>query len=374
MECPSKEQILQGPPSCSVCFEAVNDANERSIAKLICGHQFHLDCIGSAFNAKGSMECPNCRRTEHGQWLYANGSHQRENSTIEDMLFEEEQDLFPGVPEFLFPHEYLVGHIQWPSYLGAYAQLSVSVGDADNHRPAYPELVVNVLVGENFESSELFHPCPSLPPQGPALVAHVAGPEENVRVHESGVRSQQGARHQRQYPPSREQWGFQPPAAVGVAGGVGPTEGSRWPHIQSHSIGHVSSPQARYRGRRRRPMNAAQSVDNQPGSQFWDYAGQSVLRSPNREPEPRNNAAFPQRRQEGPPPFQQYPTEREGQRWAPPPLSGLYGSHGILGSELPTQVQYRAPAPQNHSRIEPSFQAFQRYEDLDAEHSMYPSR
>lgn len=32
------------------------------------------DCIGSAFNMKGEMQCPNCRKVEKGQWLYANGS------------------------------------------------------------------------------------------------------------------------------------------------------------------------------------------------------------------------------------------------------------------------------------------------------------
>lgn len=32
-----------------------------------------LDCIGSAFNAKGAMQCPNCRKIEKGRWLYASG-------------------------------------------------------------------------------------------------------------------------------------------------------------------------------------------------------------------------------------------------------------------------------------------------------------
>lgn len=31
------------------------------------------DCIGSAFNAKGAMQCPNCRKIEKGRWLYASG-------------------------------------------------------------------------------------------------------------------------------------------------------------------------------------------------------------------------------------------------------------------------------------------------------------
>ncbi|XP_009142509.1 E3 ubiquitin-protein ligase RFI2 isoform X2 [Brassica rapa] len=60
--------------SCSICLELVVDDGSRSSAKLQCGHQFHLDCIGSAFNMKGTMQCPNCRNVEKGQWLFANAS------------------------------------------------------------------------------------------------------------------------------------------------------------------------------------------------------------------------------------------------------------------------------------------------------------
>lgn len=38
-------------------------------AALLC-----IDCIGSAFNTKGAMQCPNCRKIEEGKWLFANGS------------------------------------------------------------------------------------------------------------------------------------------------------------------------------------------------------------------------------------------------------------------------------------------------------------
>eukprot|EP00850_Spirogloea_muscicola_P022985 SM000322S12502 [mRNA] locus=s322:10718:20731:+ [translate_table: standard] len=80
--------------SCSVCLEAVlplDAGGPRSTARLKCGHDFHLGasplpprllrtcrrrrrrrhCIGSAFNAKGSMQCPNCRQVEQGHWLFA---------------------------------------------------------------------------------------------------------------------------------------------------------------------------------------------------------------------------------------------------------------------------------------------------------------
>ncbi|OEL19385.1 hypothetical protein BAE44_0019597 [Dichanthelium oligosanthes] len=58
---------------CTVCLdEVVESAGARSVALLKCGHKFHLECIGSAFNAKGIMQCPNCRNIENGNWLTAN--------------------------------------------------------------------------------------------------------------------------------------------------------------------------------------------------------------------------------------------------------------------------------------------------------------
>ncbi|WVZ91906.1 hypothetical protein U9M48_038017 [Paspalum notatum var. saurae] len=60
-----------GGAACSICLDPV--LGGRSVAKLQCGHEFHLDCIGSAFNAKGAMQCPNCRKIEKGRWLYASG-------------------------------------------------------------------------------------------------------------------------------------------------------------------------------------------------------------------------------------------------------------------------------------------------------------
>ncbi|OMO81910.1 Zinc finger, RING-type [Corchorus olitorius] len=79
------DQLMDGhdadaavPPSsdvsCSICLDVISDTGGRSRAKLHCGHEFHLDCIGSAFNMKGAMQCPNCRKVEKGQWLYANGA------------------------------------------------------------------------------------------------------------------------------------------------------------------------------------------------------------------------------------------------------------------------------------------------------------
>ncbi|XP_047324633.1 E3 ubiquitin-protein ligase IPI1 [Impatiens glandulifera] len=76
---------------CSICLDSVLDDGKRSWAKLRCGHQFHLDCIGSAFNVKNAMQCPNCREIETGQWLYANQAfpdHGIEDWHNDDDLFD----------------------------------------------------------------------------------------------------------------------------------------------------------------------------------------------------------------------------------------------------------------------------------------------
>ena len=55
---------------------------------------FPSDCIGSAFNAKGQMECPNCRQVERGRWLYGNGSGSldlNQDDPVEDLDHEAER-------------------------------------------------------------------------------------------------------------------------------------------------------------------------------------------------------------------------------------------------------------------------------------------
>ncbi|RWW85858.1 hypothetical protein BHE74_00005436, partial [Ensete ventricosum] len=91
--------------ACSICLEAVKSGGNRSTARLQCGHEFHLgrffwskftisiissDCIGSAFNAKGVMQCPNCRKVEEGNWLYANGSHPTPELNMDDYVHDED--------------------------------------------------------------------------------------------------------------------------------------------------------------------------------------------------------------------------------------------------------------------------------------------
>ncbi|KAF8401472.1 hypothetical protein HHK36_012411 [Tetracentron sinense] len=76
--------------SCSICLESVADNGDRSWVKLQCGHEFHLDCIGSAFNSKGVMQCPNCRKIEKGQWLFANGCRSLPEFSMDDLTHDED--------------------------------------------------------------------------------------------------------------------------------------------------------------------------------------------------------------------------------------------------------------------------------------------
>ncbi|KAM1086651.1 hypothetical protein EV1_012323 [Malus domestica] len=79
---------------CSICMEGVSDNCGRTIVKLQCSHLFHLDCIGSAFNVKGIMECPNCREIENGKWrYYVSCSPDREPDLSEDEMDYEDSPI-----------------------------------------------------------------------------------------------------------------------------------------------------------------------------------------------------------------------------------------------------------------------------------------
>lgn len=53
-------------------------------------YNYGTDCIGSAFNVKGVMQCPNCRKVEKGQWLYADGHRPYPELNIDDMVNDDE--------------------------------------------------------------------------------------------------------------------------------------------------------------------------------------------------------------------------------------------------------------------------------------------
>ncbi|XP_031397644.1 uncharacterized protein LOC116208383 isoform X2 [Punica granatum] len=56
---------------CTICLLDLSPTCGRTVVTLRCSHTFHLDCIGSAFNSKRVMECPNCREVEAGQWRFS---------------------------------------------------------------------------------------------------------------------------------------------------------------------------------------------------------------------------------------------------------------------------------------------------------------
>ena len=60
--------------------------NRSDILKM----SFVADCIGSAFNIKGAMQCPNCRKIEKGQWLYANGCRSLPEFSVDEWTHDED--------------------------------------------------------------------------------------------------------------------------------------------------------------------------------------------------------------------------------------------------------------------------------------------
>ncbi|KAK4796551.1 hypothetical protein SAY86_028877 [Trapa natans] len=145
--------------SCSICLEVVGDNGDRSWVKLQCGHQFHLDCIGSAFNAKGFMQCPNCRRIEKGQWLYANGCRTIPEFSMDDWAQEE-------IVYDLSYSEMSFG-VHWCPF-GQVARLPSSFEDGEFVSTAYHDpLAQPTLFAEHAAVSSAGHPCPYIAYFGP---------------------------------------------------------------------------------------------------------------------------------------------------------------------------------------------------------------
>ncbi|CAL9083661.1 unnamed protein product [Musa acuminata subsp. burmannicoides] len=139
-------------PACSICLELVLDKGRRSTAKLQCGHEFHLDCIGSAFNAKGAMQCPNCRKVEKGRWLYANGNHSSADFDIDGWVTEDIYDL--GYSELPFG-------FQWLPFRG-FTQLASLFEEAESVPSFYHEFMGNSMFQDPTNSSTSSHICPYL--------------------------------------------------------------------------------------------------------------------------------------------------------------------------------------------------------------------
>ncbi|CAM6102984.1 unnamed protein product [Calypogeia fissa] len=203
------KKMFRASESCSVCLDAVSDSGERSIAKLKCGHHFHLDCIGSAFNAKGAMQCPNCRHVENGQWLYANGTRLHDEFGIdgsgsrlndefsidtagirfEEFAYEEDaNEVYPAFPAFLVAQDPL-NHFDWCPYQHAslaaggssYEQVHFSVPLRHEDGPVriMPEVVVNVSYNYNESGSAAAGSSPPVCPYLEAQARQSRGTEDS---------------------------------------------------------------------------------------------------------------------------------------------------------------------------------------------------
>ncbi|KAJ9187776.1 hypothetical protein P3X46_003196 [Hevea brasiliensis] len=126
------EEPSSSEVSCSICLDTVLDNGGRSRAKLQCGHEFHLDCIGSAFNMKGAMQCPNCRKVEKGQWLYANDS----TRTLHEMSMD---DWIPDEDFYDLSYSEMPYRVHWCPF-GELAQVGSSYEEVESPSTTYHDL------------------------------------------------------------------------------------------------------------------------------------------------------------------------------------------------------------------------------------------
>lgn len=146
------EERIITPSVCSICLEAVLENKGRSVAKLHCNHEFHLDCIGSAFNVKGLMQCPNCRKVEKGQWLFANGARSCPEFSLEE--WAQDEDLYD--PSYA---EIPLG-LQWCPFSGL-NRLPASFEDGEPPSTAYHELMGHhAIFAEHTAAPSSGHSCP----------------------------------------------------------------------------------------------------------------------------------------------------------------------------------------------------------------------
>ncbi|XP_050223950.1 E3 ubiquitin-protein ligase RFI2 [Mercurialis annua] len=150
-----------GSVSCSICLDVVTDNGDRSWAKLQCGHQFHLDCIGSAFNIKGAMQCPNCRKIEKGQWLYANGCRSLPEFSMDDWTHDEDLYDLGAYSEMSFG-------VHWCPY-ASLPRLPSSFEDGEFSSNAYHDLLGQhaIFAEHTAPASSATHPCPYIAYIGP---------------------------------------------------------------------------------------------------------------------------------------------------------------------------------------------------------------
>ncbi|XP_010545019.1 PREDICTED: uncharacterized protein LOC104817500 [Tarenaya hassleriana] len=161
--------------SCSICLEPVAEDGSRSRAKLQCGHEFHLDCIGSAFNTKGAMQCPNCRKVEKGQWLYANGSPRPFPEFMDDWIPDE--DLYGlSYPETHY-------RFQWCPF-GELSHAAASFEELDSPTTTYHEFNGHhTIYAEHTATSSIAHSHSYLAYVGPVPAATTTRTGDSAEDH-----------------------------------------------------------------------------------------------------------------------------------------------------------------------------------------------
>ncbi|KAL5226310.1 hypothetical protein ABZP36_014575 [Zizania latifolia] len=155
------EENAAAAVACSICLDAVvAGGGGRSTARLQCGHEFHLDCIGSAFNAKGVMQCPNCRKIEKGNWLYANGSRPSQDVIIDEWANDE--DFYDASQPEASRSVFLPFRFQWCP-IGRLAQLPSVFDEGETAAP----VTFHDFMGQNYSSEHLPVSATGATPPGP---------------------------------------------------------------------------------------------------------------------------------------------------------------------------------------------------------------
>eukprot|EP00249_Psilotum_nudum_P017452 c26331_g1_i1 orf=403-1578(-) len=178
-----------GSLSCSVCLEVVTEAGERSTARLKCGHYFHLDCIGSAFNIKGAMQCPNCRQVEHGRWLYANGCHLHED-LMEDLIAGTDYEVQGETPDLDHYPGHVFGHVPWCPFQQSHPDFSASLLENDN-------LATDL---EGFSMEGPLHFVPSLTNSNNGRALHFPSRDRSTWLQQTSASSSTSAAHENSLP------------------------------------------------------------------------------------------------------------------------------------------------------------------------------
>ncbi|KAL6615341.1 hypothetical protein ACP70R_037611 [Stipagrostis hirtigluma subsp. patula] len=120
----------------------------------------YANCIGSAFNAKGIMQCPNCRKVEKGNWLYANGS--RSSQDVNNDEWGPDEDIYEAghseVPTFV------PLRVQWCPI----ARLAQFPSLFDEQEPS-PAAAFHDFIGQNFNTEPVAVSVPGTTHPGPYL-------------------------------------------------------------------------------------------------------------------------------------------------------------------------------------------------------------